>query len=49
MLAITSDEESGGFKGAEYLANEYKLSPNLLGSCSVNFENGAIFLSHQRV
>jgi len=30
MLAITSDEERGGFKGAGYLADEYQLSPKLL-------------------
>ncbi len=30
MLAITSDEERGGFKGAGYLADEYKLTPKLL-------------------
>lgn len=30
MVAITSDEERGGFKGAGYLADEYQLSPRLL-------------------
>lgn len=30
MLAITSDEERGGFKGAGYLADDYQLSPQLL-------------------
>lgn len=30
MLAVTSDEESGGFSGAKYLADEYGLSPKLL-------------------
>ncbi len=30
MLIVTSDEERGGFKGAGYLADEYKVTPKLV-------------------